>query len=47
MKIGNVLDSDTVKNNAISNSFQLNMKTNIATVAMPPLDRGRAIFKNI
>ena len=47
MKIGNVLDSDTVKNNAISNSFQLNMKTNIATVAMPPFDRGMAIFKNI
>ena len=45
--MGNVLDSDTVKNNAISNSFQLNIKTKIATVAIPPLDRGIAIFKNI
>jgi len=47
MKIGNVLDSDTVKNKAISNSFQLNINTNIATVAMPPFDKGMAIFKNI
>ena len=47
INIGNVLDSETVKNNAISSSFQLNMNTNIATVAIPPLDRGMAIFKNI
>ena len=47
IKIGNVLDSDTVKNNAINNSFQLNIKTNIATVAIPPLDSGIAIFKKM
>ena len=47
IKIGKVLASDTVKNNAINNSFQLNIKTNIATVAIPPFDKGTAILRNI